>query len=111
MARKTTGAKKRGGAATPKKSRNGTKTRPVTRSPRHVALSGPASPATNHLPLLDPAFDWERFEQFSHHFVSLQPGVVTAHRYGTQGSTQKGIDIAATLENTAEETYQCKRYT
>jgi hypothetical protein len=73
------------------------------------ALAGPATPAASLLPLNATDFSWERFEEFSNHLVSLLPGV-RAHRYGTRGSDQRGIDLVATVTGGGDETYQCKQY-
>src|SRR4051794_9107715 len=53
----------------------------------------PARPSATMLPLLDPNFSWERFEEFCHHLVSSLPGVKACNRYGSRGSDQKGIDL------------------
>ena len=61
------------------------------------------------LPLADPNLPWERFEAFSEEFISRLPGVVETHRYGRQGSGQRGIDIFAYFENGEKWAFQCRQ--
>ncbi len=61
------------------------------------------------LPLGDPNLPWKRFEAFCVEFVSRLPDVKEAHRYGGQGSPQKGIDIIAYLYNGEKWAFQCKQ--
>lgn len=60
------------------------------------------------LPLLDHNFPWKRFEDFCIQYVSLQPGVTQAYRYGQEGEDQQGIDIFAENDS-GNATYQCRR--
>jgi Restriction endonuclease len=70
----------------------------------------PVSPRPDKLPLNDPNFSWDRFESFCLDFISKLPEVRNCHRYGTQGDSQKGIDIFADLENGERWAFQCKQY-
>ena len=61
------------------------------------------------LPLHDPNLPWSRFEAFCESFVSGLPGVKQCHRYGRQGSRQKGIDIFADFQDGKRWVFQCKQ--
>ena len=61
------------------------------------------------LPLADPNLPWERFEAFSEEFISRLPGVIETHRYGRQGSNQRGIDIFAYFDNGEKWAFQCRQ--
>ncbi len=73
------------------------------------ATPPPVTPYPEVLPLNDPNLPWERFEAFCVEFVSRLPGVKEAHRYGGPGSSQKGIDIIAYLDNGEKWAFQCKQ--
>src|SRR4051812_24929029 len=70
----------------------------------------PVSPRVSTLPLSDLA--WERFEQFGHDILLALPGMrpATAHRYGTQGQTQRGIDLFVQQEDDEWWAFSCKKY-
>jgi hypothetical protein len=70
----------------------------------------PASPRVATLPFGDLA--WERFEQFAHDMLLALPGMRpgTAHRYGTQGQEQRGIDLIVQRENGDRWAFSNKRY-
>ncbi|UBF30537.1 restriction endonuclease (plasmid) [Kovacikia minuta CCNUW1] len=70
----------------------------------------PVTPRPDKLPLNDPNFSWDRFESFCLDFISQIPGVKNCHRYGTQGDSQKGIDVYAELTNGVTWAFQCKQY-
>ncbi|MDE0197367.1 MAG: hypothetical protein OXK78_04175 [Caldilineaceae bacterium] len=76
---------------------------------QNYATPPPVTPYPEVLPLNDPNLPWERFEAFCVEFVSRLPGVKEAHRYGGQGSPQKGIDIIAYLDNGEKWAFQCKQ--
>ena len=76
---------------------------------QNYATPPPVTPYPEVLPLNDPNLPWERFEAFCVEFVSRLPGVKEAHRYGGQGSPQKGIDIIAYLDNGEKWALQCKQ--
>ena len=62
------------------------------------------------LPLDDPNLSWGRFEAFCEELISRLPGVKETHRYGRQGSRQRGIDIVADFENGDKWVFQCKQW-
>jgi hypothetical protein len=93
-----------------KSNRRKNRTRSRRPSRRREKLDSPARPTATLLPLLDPNFGWERFEEFCHHLVTLLPGVRDCHRYGTRGSDQKGVDLVARCSRGGEGTYQCRQY-
>ena len=68
-------------------------------------------PPVTYFPELLPLgnLPWERFEVFCEDLISKLPGVEEVHQYGGQGSTQRGIDIFAELENGERWAFQCKR--
>jgi len=70
----------------------------------------PVSPRPNDLPFNDPGLSWEDFERFCVEFVELLDNVESAHRYGTQGDTQLGIDIVAEMNDGTRRGFQCKKY-
>ncbi|MFN0051604.1 MAG: hypothetical protein ACKV0T_05395 [Planctomycetales bacterium] len=55
---------------------------------------------------------WERFEQFGHDLAGSLIGMrpETAHRYGTQGQTQCGIDVIVAHEDGSTWAFSNKRY-
>jgi hypothetical protein len=55
---------------------------------------------------------WERFEQFAHDMLLALPGMrsETAHRYGTQGQTQQGIDLTVLRTDGTRWGFSNKRY-
>lgn len=69
----------------------------------------PVDPSPEFLPLNDPNLPWERFEAFCEQFISSLPGVNETHRYGGRGSSQKGVDIIAYLDNGEKWAFQCKQ--
>ncbi len=62
------------------------------------------------LPLDDPQWEWDAFERFCLAYVNGQPDVASAHKYGTRGQGQLGIDIAAELTDGRTRTYQCRKW-
>ena len=76
---------------------------------QNYATQPPVDPDPELLPLNDPNLPWERFEAFCEDFVSRLPGVKETHRYGGQGSFQKGVDIIAYLDNGEKWAFQCKQ--
>lgn len=70
----------------------------------------PATPRLDRLPLNYPSFSWDDFEKFCFGFIDLLPRVEKCHRYGTQGDSQKGIDIFADLESGEIWAFQCKKH-
>ena len=76
---------------------------------QNYATPPPVTPYLEVLPLNDPNLPWERFEAFCVEFVSRLPDVKEAHRYGGQGSPQKGIDIIAYFDNGEKWAFQCKQ--
>src|SRR6202011_5421949 len=70
----------------------------------------PTSPRAAILPFGDLA--WERFEQFGHDMLLALPGMRpgTAHRYGTQGQKQRGIDLIVQRDNGEWSVFSNKRY-
>src|SRR5437773_5949613 len=77
-------------------------------------MSQPArSPISSRVPTL-PFGDipWERFEQFGHDMLLALPGVQpeTAHRYGTQGQKQRGIDLTVDRTDGERWAFSNKRY-
>src|ERR1700687_4494680 len=74
------------------------------------AAGPPASPRVATLPFGDLA--WERFEQLAHDFLLALPGMrpETAHRYGTQGQRQRGIDLIVHRKNGEWWAFSNKRY-
>ena len=76
---------------------------------RNYATPPPVTPYPEFLPLNDPNLPWERFEAFCEAFISRLPCVKEAHRYGGQGSLQKGIDIIAYLDHGEKWAFQCKQ--
>ena len=74
------------------------------------ATPPPVSPYPEFLPLDDPNLPWERFEAFCEEFISRLPGVKETHRYGRRGSSQKGIDIIADLDNGERWAFQCRQW-
>ena len=73
------------------------------------ATPRPVAPYPELLPMDDPNLSWERFEAFCEEFISRLPGVKETHRYGGQGSRQKGIDIFADLHTGERWAFQCKQ--
>ena len=73
------------------------------------ATPQPVAPYPELLPMDDPNLSWERFEAFCEEFISKLPGVKETHRYGRQGSRQKGIDIFAELHTGERWAFQCKQ--
>src|SRR5260370_32376512 len=73
-------------------------------------IGPPVSPRVATLPFADLA--WERFEQFSHDMLLALPGMRpgTAHRYGTPGQGQRGIDLTVQRENGERWAFSNKRY-
>ena len=69
----------------------------------------PVEPDLEFLPLNDANLHWERFEAFCEDFISRLPGVQETHRYGGPGSSQKGVDIIAYLDNGKKWAFQCKQ--
>jgi hypothetical protein len=75
--------------------------------------SGHEEPSVSRLPAL-PFSDlsWERFEQFAHDLVcglrNMRPE--TAHRYGTQGQAQQGIDVIVDDNDNKSWGFSNKRY-
>ena len=76
---------------------------------QNYATPPPVDPDPEFLPLNDPNLPWERFEAFCEDFISRLPGVKETHRYGGQGSSQKGVDIIAYLYNGERWAFQCKQ--
>ena len=76
---------------------------------QNYATPPPVDPSPEFLPLNDPNLPWERFEAFCEDFISRLPCVKETHRYGGQGSSQKGIDIFADFENGKRWAFQCKQ--
>ena len=76
---------------------------------QNYATPPPVDPDPELLPLNDPNLPWERFEAFCEDFISRLPGVKETHRYGGQGSFQKGVDIIAYLDNGEKWAFQCKQ--
>ena len=86
--------------------------RSVTADSAHAqgsTASLPVAPYPEFLPLGDPNLSWERFEAFCEEFISRLPGVTETHRYGRQGSRQRGIDIFADLETGERWAFQCRQ--
>ena len=53
---------------------------------------------------------WQDFEKLCYRIVKLESGVEYCKIYGSQGSTQSGIDIFARMSNSSKyKVYQCKR--
>jgi len=73
-------------------------------------VSPPVTPYPDLLPLGDPNISWERFESFCEDFISRLETVQSCHRYGGQGSSQKGIDIFADLKDGKRWAFQCRQY-
>ena len=69
----------------------------------------PVEPDLEFLPLNDANLHWVRFEAFCEDFISRLPGVQETHRYGGPGSSQKGVDIIAYLDNGKKWAFQCKQ--
>lgn len=76
---------------------------------QNYATPPPVTPYPEFLPLGDPNLSWKRFEAFCEEFISRLPGVKETHRYGGQGSPQKGIDIIAYLDDGEKWVFQCKQ--
>jgi hypothetical protein len=78
------------------------------------AQRGPSavSPPVVQRPLKLPfqEIDPDRFEQCCRSLVERMPDVRAAHRYGTTGQAQHGIDIYAELEDGSSAVFQCRRY-
>jgi hypothetical protein len=70
----------------------------------------PVSPRVATLPFAD--LSWGRFEQFAHDLLLALPGMRpgTAHRYGTQGQAQRGIDLTVQREDGERWGLSNKRY-
>ena len=70
----------------------------------------PVIPRIATLPFGD--LSWERFEQFGHDLLLLLPGMrpETAHRYGTQGQIQHGIDLTVKRADGKQWAFSSKRY-
>lgn len=70
----------------------------------------PASPRVAALPFGD--LEWDRFEQFGQDMLLSLPGMRfgTAHRYGTQGQEQRGIDLTVQREDGEYWAFSNKRY-
>jgi hypothetical protein len=62
-----------------------------------MSLPLPPADHVDLLPLDDPQWGWDAFERFCLAYVNAQPDVADAHKYGTRGQGQLGIDIAAKL--------------
>ena len=76
---------------------------------QNYATPPPVDPDPEFLPLNDPNLPWERFEAFCEDFISRLSGVKETHRYGGQGSSQKGVDIIAYFDNGKRWAFQCKQ--
>ena len=76
---------------------------------QNYATPPPVDSNSELLPLGDPNFSWERFEAFCEQFISSLHGVKETHRYGGRGSSQKGVDIIAYLDNGEKWAFQCKQ--
>ncbi len=70
----------------------------------------PALSRVSTLPFADLA--WERFEQFAHDMILALPGMrpETAHRHGTQGQKQRGIDLIVQRDCGEWWAFSNKRY-
>lgn len=73
-------------------------------------LISPLSPRVPTLPFSE--LSWERFEQCALDLLPNLKGMrpETAHRYGTQGQSQKGIDLFVEHESGARWAFSNKRY-
>src|SRR5437667_1026539 len=73
-------------------------------------MNPPIRPRVGVLPFSD--LPWERFEQFAHDMLLSLPGMRagTAHRYGTQGQDQRGIDLTVQRNNGRRWGFSNKRY-
>ena len=75
-----------------------------------MPLPLPPADHVDLLPLDDPQWEWDAFERFCLAYVNAQPEVASAHKYGTRGQGQLGIDIAAKLIDGRTRTYQCRKW-
>lgn len=75
-----------------------------------LAVRSPLTPRVASLPFSE--LPWERFEQFAHDMLTALPGTrpETAHRYGTQGQTQQGIDLIVQKTDDNWWAFSNKRY-
>lgn len=73
-------------------------------------VPSPVTPYPDLLPLGGPNIPWERFEAFCEDFISRLETVQSCHRYGGQGSRQRGIDIFADLKDGKRWAFQCRQY-
>ncbi len=73
-------------------------------------LSPPIKPRVATLPFSE--LSWERFERLAHDLLLGLPWMVpeSAHRYGTQGQTQFGIDLTVQHRNGERWAFSNKRY-
>ena len=80
-------------------------------SPKERSYTAPPPVASylEFLPLDDPNLPWDRFEAFCEELISRLPGVKETHRYGWQGSRQRGIDILVDLDTGEKWAFQCKQ--
>jgi hypothetical protein len=70
----------------------------------------PLAPRAATLPFSE--LPWERFEQLAHDLLLALPGMrpETAHRYGTQGQAQRGIDLIVQRADDTWWAFSNKRY-
>jgi hypothetical protein len=82
------------------------------RKQRGYVVPTPVTPYPELLPLGDPNIPWNRFEAFCEDFISQMEQVLNyrCHRYGGQGSRQRGIDIIADFNDGRRWVFQCKQY-
>lgn len=72
-------------------------------------VSPPTSTRPEKLPLGVPTFSWTQFEAFCRDFVEKLDGMDKCTHYGTQGSSQKGIDLFAKSKDGQQWAFQCKQ--
>lgn len=72
--------------------------------------SVPTPPVSTRVQLLPfSELDWKNFEKLCYRLVRLEANVEFSQLYGTQGSSQEGIDIYARLSTSEKyRVYQCK---
>lgn len=73
-------------------------------------IQPPVEPLTQLLPLNDPMFRWDQFEEFCTGFLYKLPYVKECHRQGKEGNEQEGIDIIADLNDGRKAVFSCKQY-